>query len=48
MKSKVKKVRDLELDSDEWSSDSDVSSDSESDIDLEGKQMEDLRRFFLK
>uniref|UniRef100_A0A914ZPL2 Eukaryotic translation initiation factor 3 subunit C n=1 Tax=Parascaris univalens TaxID=6257 RepID=A0A914ZPL2_PARUN len=48
VKSKVKKVRDLELDSDEWSSDSDVSSDSESDIDLEGKQMEDLRRFFLK
>ncbi|VDM43519.1 unnamed protein product [Toxocara canis] len=48
VKSKVKKVRDLELDSDEWSSDSDASSDSESDIDLEGKQMEDLRRFFLK
>ncbi|KAL3990909.1 Eukaryotic translation initiation factor 3 subunit 8 N-terminus family protein [Acanthocheilonema viteae] len=35
-------------DSDEWSSDSNVSSDSDSDLDLEGKQMEDLRKFFLK
>lgn len=35
-------------DSDEWSSDSNASSDSDSDLDLEGKQMEDLRKFFLK
>lgn len=35
-------------DSDEWSSDSEASSDSDSDLDLEGKQMEDLRKFFLK
>uniref|UniRef100_A0A183F1Q3 ESF1 protein n=1 Tax=Gongylonema pulchrum TaxID=637853 RepID=A0A183F1Q3_9BILA len=42
-----KPAKDLE-DSDEWGSDSEASSDSDSDLDLEGKQMEDLRRFFLK
>lgn len=32
---------------DDWESDSEDSS-SGSDLDLEGKQMEDLRKFFLK
>lgn len=44
---KGKPHKDLE-DTDEWSSDSEASSDSDSDLDLEGKQMEDLRKFFLK
>ncbi|TKR93213.1 hypothetical protein L596_007709 [Steinernema carpocapsae] len=35
-------------DEDEWGSDEVDSESSDSDIDLEGKQMEDLRRFFLK
>lgn len=43
-----KKVRDLDVDSDEWSSDSEESTDTDSDLDFEGKQMEELRRFFLK
>ncbi|KAI6241205.1 Eukaryotic translation initiation factor 3 subunit C [Aphelenchoides fujianensis] len=34
-------------DSDDWKSDTEDES-SESDLDLEGKQMEDLRRYFLK
>ncbi|KAK0424319.1 hypothetical protein QR680_008607 [Steinernema hermaphroditum] len=34
--------------SDDWGSDEVDSDSSDSDIDLEGKQMEDLRRFFLK
>ncbi|VDK44270.1 unnamed protein product [Anisakis simplex] len=47
-KSKSKKVRDMDLSSDEWGSDSESSSESDSDLDFEGKQMEDLRKFFLK
>uniref|UniRef100_A0A1I8AIL4 Eukaryotic translation initiation factor 3 subunit C n=1 Tax=Steinernema glaseri TaxID=37863 RepID=A0A1I8AIL4_9BILA len=37
-----------EDDADDWGSDEIDSDSSDSDIDLEGKQMEDLRRFFLK
>lgn len=36
------------LDSDDWSSDTDKSSESDSELDFEGKRMEDLRKFFLK
>lgn len=45
---KPKRIHDLDEDTDEWPSDSDASSESESDLDFEGKQMEELRRFFLK
>ena len=44
---KDKKERDLEVDSDDWGSGSDDES-SDSDFDMEGKKMEDLRRYFLK
>ncbi|VDN51587.1 unnamed protein product [Dracunculus medinensis] len=45
---KGKTKKDFDIDSDEWSSDTQTSSDSDSDLDFEGKQMEDLRKFFLK
>uniref|UniRef100_A0A0N5ALS2 Eukaryotic translation initiation factor 3 subunit C n=1 Tax=Syphacia muris TaxID=451379 RepID=A0A0N5ALS2_9BILA len=45
---KPKKSHDLNDSFDEWMSESDSSSESDSDLDFEGKQMEELRRFFLK
>ncbi len=47
-KKPTKKMRDpddSDLSPDEWS---ESEESSESDIDLEGQKMEDLRRFFLK
>ncbi|CAD5207154.1 unnamed protein product [Bursaphelenchus okinawaensis] len=43
----AKKPKDLADSDEDWASDSDSDS-SDSDIDLEGKQMEELRKYFLK
>ncbi|KAI6178388.1 Eukaryotic translation initiation factor 3 subunit C [Aphelenchoides besseyi] len=44
----VAKDSDSEADSEDWGSDDNEEESSESDLDLEGKQMEELRRYFLK
>uniref|UniRef100_F1KV38 Eukaryotic translation initiation factor 3 subunit C n=1 Tax=Ascaris suum TaxID=6253 RepID=F1KV38_ASCSU len=49
VRDKVEEQHDnASLDSDDWSSDTDKSSESDSELDFEGKRMEDLRKFFLK
>lgn len=47
VKTEAKKIAKDGSDESEWESESISSTDSE-EIDLEGKQMEELRRYFLK